>query len=41
MRIHSSSFITKELLAALVLLGFVSLIPIVLKKWRRAHAAGE
>jgi uncharacterized membrane protein YdjX (TVP38/TMEM64 family) len=42
MRIHPSTFITKELLGALVLLGVLSLIPIVLKRKRRsAHAAGE
>jgi uncharacterized membrane protein YdjX (TVP38/TMEM64 family) len=39
--IHAGSFLTKELILALVLLGLVALIPIVLKKWRRRHAAAK
>lgn len=39
--IHASSLVTKQLLLALVLLGFVALIPIVLKKWRNRHAAAK
>jgi uncharacterized membrane protein YdjX (TVP38/TMEM64 family) len=41
MQLHASSLLTKELMLALVLLGVVALIPIVLKKWRRTHAAIE
>jgi uncharacterized membrane protein YdjX (TVP38/TMEM64 family) len=39
MKIHISSLLTRELILALVLLGLVALIPVVLKKWRKAHAA--
>ncbi len=41
MKIQASSLLTKELILALVLLGVVALIPIVLKKWRKAHAAAK
>lgn len=38
--IDTSALVTKELLAAFVLLGVVSLIPIVLKKLRGGHGQG-
>lgn len=41
MKIHASSLLTKELLLALLLLGLVALIPVVLKRWRRTHAAAK
>lgn len=41
MTIHAGSLITKELLLALGLLGLVALIPIVLKRWRKHHAAAK
>jgi uncharacterized membrane protein YdjX (TVP38/TMEM64 family) len=41
MKIHASSLLTKELLLALVLLGVVALIPVVLKRWRKRHAAAK
>jgi uncharacterized membrane protein YdjX (TVP38/TMEM64 family) len=39
--IHLSSVVTKELLLALALLGFVALIPVALKRWRSSHAAAK
>lgn len=41
MKIHASSLLTKELLLALILLGVVALIPVVLKRWRKSHAAAK
>jgi len=41
MKIKAGSLLTKELILALVLLGVVALIPIVLKKWRKTHAAAK
>jgi len=41
LQISASSFLTKELLLALALLGLVALIPVVLKKWRKSHAAAK
>jgi uncharacterized membrane protein YdjX (TVP38/TMEM64 family) len=41
LKIHFSSLVTKELLLALALLGIVALIPVVLKKWRKMHAAAK
>ena len=41
MKIHASSLLTKELILALVLLGLVALIPVVLKRWRKIHAAAK
>lgn len=40
-KIHASSLVTKELILALVLLGLVALIPVVLKRWRKSHAAAK
>ena len=40
--IQASSFLTRELIQALVLIGVVALIPVVIKnvkKWRKRHAA--
>jgi len=39
--INTSSLVTKELVLALLLLGFVALIPIALKRWRNGHAAAK
>jgi uncharacterized membrane protein YdjX (TVP38/TMEM64 family) len=42
--IHASSFLTRELIQALVLIGVVALIPVVIKnvkKWRKRHAAAK
>lgn len=41
LKIHASSLLTKELILALVLLGLVALIPVVLKRWRKMHAAAK
>ena len=41
LKIHASSLLTKELMLALVLLGLVALIPVVLKRWRKMHAAAK
>lgn len=41
MKIHVSSLLTRELLLALILLGVVALIPVVLKWWRKSHAAAK
>jgi hypothetical protein len=41
LKIHLSSLVTGELLLALVLLGTVALIPVVLKKRRKVHAAAK
>jgi uncharacterized membrane protein YdjX (TVP38/TMEM64 family) len=41
MKLHVSSLLTKELILALLLLGVVALIPVVLKRWRKTHAAIE
>lgn len=41
MKIHLGSLLTKELILALVLLGFVSLIPVALKRWRKSHGAAQ
>jgi uncharacterized membrane protein YdjX (TVP38/TMEM64 family) len=41
LKIKPGSLLTKELILALVLLGFAALIPVVLKKWRRMHAAAK
>ena len=41
LKIHASSLLTKELILALVLLGLVALIPVVLKRWRKSHAAAK
>ena len=41
MKIYLSSLLTPELILALVLLGVVALIPVVLKKWRKSHAAAS
>lgn len=41
LKIQASSLLTRELLSALVLVGLVALIPVVLKKWRRSHAAAK
>lgn len=41
LKIHASSLLTRELLLALVLLGLVALIPVVLKTWRKKHAAAK
>jgi uncharacterized membrane protein YdjX (TVP38/TMEM64 family) len=40
--IHASSFLTRELIQALILIGVVAVIPVVIKsikKWRKGHAA--
>lgn len=37
--IDTSALVTRELLAAFVLLGVVALIPVFLKKWSKRHAA--
>jgi uncharacterized membrane protein YdjX (TVP38/TMEM64 family) len=37
-RLSVSSLITKELLLAFAALGVVSLIPVILKKWKARHA---
>ena len=37
--IDTAALVTRELLAAFVLLGVVALIPVVLKKWSKRHAA--
>lgn len=37
--IDTSALVTKELLLAFALLGVVSLIPVVIKKWSKRHAA--
>jgi uncharacterized membrane protein YdjX (TVP38/TMEM64 family) len=42
--INPSSFLTGELIQALILIGVVALIPIVIKnvkKWRKSHAAAK
>lgn len=41
LKIHASSLLTKELMLALLLLGLVALIPVVLKRWRKMHAAAK
>lgn len=41
LQINASSFLTRELIQALVLVGLVALIPVVLKKWRKSHAAAK
>lgn len=41
LKIHVSSLLTRELILALLLLSVVALIPVVLKKWRKRHAAGR
>jgi uncharacterized membrane protein YdjX (TVP38/TMEM64 family) len=41
LKIKVGSLLTQELILALVLLGLVALIPVVLKKWRRTHAAAK
>jgi uncharacterized membrane protein YdjX (TVP38/TMEM64 family) len=41
LKINASSLLTKELISALVLVGLVALIPVVLKRWRRSHAAAK
>jgi uncharacterized membrane protein YdjX (TVP38/TMEM64 family) len=39
--IQASSLLTRELIQALVLIGVVALIPVVIKKWRKRHAAAK
>jgi uncharacterized membrane protein YdjX (TVP38/TMEM64 family) len=42
--IHASSFLTKELIQALILIGVVALIPVAIKnvkKWRKRDAAAK
>jgi uncharacterized membrane protein YdjX (TVP38/TMEM64 family) len=39
--IHASSLLTRELIQALILIGVVALIPVVIKKWRKRHAAAK
>ncbi len=39
LHINAGSLVTKELLLAFVLLGFIALIPTVLKRWRARNAA--
>ncbi len=42
--IRASSFLTRELIQALVLIGIVAVIPVVIKnvrKWRKSHAAAK
>lgn len=42
--IRASSFLTKELIQALILVGVVAVIPVVIKnvkKWRKRHAAAK
>jgi uncharacterized membrane protein YdjX (TVP38/TMEM64 family) len=42
--IHASSFVTRELIQALILIGVVALIPVVIKnvkKWRKSHGAAQ
>lgn len=41
LRIHAGSLLTRELIQALVLIGVVALIPVVIKKWRKRHAAAK
>ena len=41
MKINATSLLTKELVLALVLLGLVALMPVVLKTWRKRHAAAK
>jgi uncharacterized membrane protein YdjX (TVP38/TMEM64 family) len=39
--IDAHALLTKEIMLALVLLGFAALIPIGLKKWKACHAKGK
>jgi uncharacterized membrane protein YdjX (TVP38/TMEM64 family) len=42
--IHASSFVTRELIQALILIGVVAVIPVAIKnvkKWRERHAAAK
>jgi uncharacterized membrane protein YdjX (TVP38/TMEM64 family) len=42
--IRASSFLTRELIQALILVGVVAVIPVVIKnvkKWRKRHAAAK
>jgi len=42
--IHASSFVTRELIQALILVGVVAVIPVVIKnvrKWRKGHGAAK
>jgi uncharacterized membrane protein YdjX (TVP38/TMEM64 family) len=41
LKIHVGSLLTRELILALLLLSLAALIPMVLKRWRRRHAAGK
>jgi uncharacterized membrane protein YdjX (TVP38/TMEM64 family) len=41
LEIHVSSLLTRELVLALLLLSLVALIPVVLKGWRKRHAASK
>jgi uncharacterized membrane protein YdjX (TVP38/TMEM64 family) len=39
--LHASLLVTRELIQALVLIGVVALIPVVIKQWRKRHAAAK
>jgi uncharacterized membrane protein YdjX (TVP38/TMEM64 family) len=41
LKIHAGSLLTRELIQALVLIGVVTLIPVVIRKWRKRHAAAK
>lgn len=41
LKIHASSFLTQELIQALILVGVVALIPVIIKTWKKRHAAAK
>ena len=41
LKVYASSFLTKELMLALVLVGLVALMPVALRRWRKHDAAAK